>query len=131
MPEPHSADDEPTIILAHQQKAFSDLIATAKVCFSVDRRSMSVRLKTATLIVASTGLGKTHLCAAVAAKMGVPFYHASVGDWVLMGSSARGGAVTMSRIYSFLRSCRYRDGAVIMLDELPAVWDRAHAISKS
>ena len=104
--------------MAHQQKAFDDLVATAKVCFSINRRSMPVRLKTATLIVASSGLGTTHLCAEVAADQGVPYLHTSIGDWILMGSSARGGAVTMTRICSFLRSCRHRDGAVILIDEI-------------
>ena len=118
MLEPDTANYEPRMILPHQQKAFDDLVATAKVCFTFPRKSAPVQLKTATLIVSPSGAGKTFLAAAVAAEMAVPYCHVSVADWVIMGSSARGGAVTLAHICSFLRSCRNRDGAVIMIDEI-------------
>lgn len=106
------------LILAHQQAAFDELVATAKVCFSFDRDSAPVKLRTSTMIIGPTGSGKTWIAEAVAKEMAVDYFHASVSDWILMGSAARGGAVTLSRISTFLRSCKNKPGAVIMIDEI-------------
>ena len=113
-----SASGGSGLILAHQQAAFDELIAIARVCFSFDRSSAPVRLRTSTMIIGPTGSGKTWIAEAVAREMAVDYFHASVSDWILMGSGAKGGAVTLSRICTFLRSCKNKPGAVIMIDEI-------------
>lgn len=113
-----SASGGSGLILDHQQAAFDELIVIARVCFSFDRSSAPVRLRTSTLIIGPTGSGKTWIAEAVAREMAVDYFHVSVSDWILMGSAAKGGAVTLSRICSFLRSCKNKPGAVIMIDEI-------------
>lgn len=113
-----SASGGSGLILAHQRAAFDELVATAKVCFSFDRNSAPVRLRTSTMIIGPTGSGKTWIAEAVAREMTVDYFHASISDWILMGSAAKGGAVTLSRICTFLRSCKNKPGAVIMIDEI-------------
>jgi ATPase family associated with various cellular activities (AAA) len=113
-----SASGGPGFILAHQQAAFDELIAIARVCFSFDRASAPVQLRTSTMIIGHTGSGKTWVAEAVARAMAAEYFHVSVADWILMGSAAKGGAVTLSRICTFLRSCINKPGAVIMIDEI-------------
>jgi len=117
MDEPTTASGGQEIIYAHQQAAFDELVAVGRVRFSFSS-ACPVRMKTSTLIVAPSGSGKTHLSAAVAAELGVPYLRVCISSWMIMGSSGRGGALTLPRICSFLRSCRDKEGAVIMIDEI-------------
>ena len=110
------------VVLRHQRAIYDELLATARVRFSFGGAG-PVRLRTSTLIVAPSGTGKTHLGAAVASGCAVPYLYASVGGWMVMGSSSRGGSQTLPQICAFLRSCRDSEGAVIMLDEIDKLGD--------
>ena len=110
------------VVLHHQRAIYDELLATARVRFSF-RGTGPVRLRTSTLIVAPSGTGKTHLAAALAAGMGVPYLYACVGGWMVMGSSSRGGSQTLPQICAFLRSCRDSEGAIILLDEIDKLGD--------
>lgn len=113
----HAAAGGQGVVLRHQSAIYDQLLATARVRFSFGGAG-PVRLRTSTLIVAPSGTGKTHLAAAVAAGMGVPYLYSCVGGWMVMGSSSRGGSQTLPQICAFLRSCRDGEGAVILLDEI-------------
>jgi len=113
----NAAEGGQGVVLHHQRAIYDELLATARVRFSFGGAA-PVKLRTSTLIVAPSGTGKTHLAAAVASGMGVPYQYACVGGWLVMGSSARGGSQTLPQICSFLRSCRDKEGAVLLLDEI-------------
>ena len=113
----NAAEGGQGVVLHHQRAIYDELLATARVRFSFGGAA-PVKLRTSTLIVAPSGTGKTHLAAAVASGMGVPYLYACVGGWLVMGSSSRGGTQTLPQIYSFLRSCKDSEGAVILLDEI-------------
>ena len=75
-------------------------------------------IRTNSLLIRPTGSGKTFLAQAVADHLGVPFLAISVADWVLVGSSDRGGMNTWPAIVRFLQANRRKEGVVIFIDEI-------------
>lgn len=113
-----NGDNEKRTILPHQRDAFNHLNAVARVCFSVNRESLPVKLRTNCLIIGPSGSGKTYLARAVAEEMEVPFLSISISDWMLIGGTKRGALATWPGIYDFLCKCKNKGGAIIFIDEI-------------
>lgn len=117
------------IILPHQIAVYDRLIEVATACFATTRKSIPLALRTNSLIIGPSGSGKTFLAKTVADHLGVPFLSISVADWILVGSSERGGINTWPAIARFLQSNRKKEGVVIFIDELQhafgdCAWER-------
>lgn len=109
------------IILDHQQAAFDKLVAVGRACFSIQRKTLPIRLRTNTLIIGPSGSGKTHLARAVAEELGAKFLGLAASEWILLGCTARGGAATWPMISEFLNTNHGAEGVVIFLDEIDKV----------
>lgn len=110
--------DSSPFILAHQRPAFENLQAIGRACFSVQRKTIPLGLRTNTLVVGPTGTGKTFLAREVARELGVAFMPLAASNWVLVGCTSRGAEITWSSILNFLYRNRDASGVVIFLDEL-------------
>lgn len=109
------------MIYDYQKPAFEKLLAVAKACFAVQRQTLPIRVRTNTMIIGSSGTGKTHLAHAVATELGAEFLSVSVADWILLGCSGRGGSPTWPLIARFLRRNAKKTGLVIFVDEIDKI----------
>jgi SpoVK/Ycf46/Vps4 family AAA+-type ATPase len=120
----------PPLILAHQRPAYDRLVAVGRACLSIQRQTLPLRPRTNSLIVGPSGSGKTFLARAVAQELGLDFLSLSVGDWILLGCSGRGGSPTWPLILQFLLRNKSAPGCVVFLDEIDKVsgnhstWER-------
>ncbi len=121
------ASDSPPLILRHQQSAYETLLAIGRACFAVERSTIPVNLKTASLIIGPTGSGKTFLASAIASELaaggardagGYPFLPVAISNWVILTGSDRGAQTTWVAIVEFLRRHRNAPGVVIFVDEI-------------
>ena len=81
-PKPTSESAQRTI-LDHQRAAFDKLVAIGKACFAIDRRKLTLRPRTNTLIIGPSGSGKTYLARELARELEVPLLHISISEWIL------------------------------------------------
>lgn len=114
----NTAPDNPPIIFPYQTQVFEQLGRIARTCANVSRSAIPIRLATAHLIIGPTGTGKTHLAKAVAAESGMPFLAISVSDWILLGSSNRGGTQTWPVLLDFIERNLGEPGVIIFIDEI-------------
>ena len=77
-----------------------------------------MKIKACFLLIGPSGCGKTFLARALADEMQVPFLSISVSDWILLGTSNRGGAATWPAIFDFVERSKHKQGAIIFVDEL-------------
>lgn len=106
------------LVFPHQQEAFEQLLEIAQVALNTQWRCFPVRPRTNTLIVGASGVGKTHMALALGETLNIPAILLSVSEWVLMGCSARGAAVTWPKLVEFLHDNRSAEGVIIALDEI-------------
>ncbi|PTX94082.1 hypothetical protein DB345_21215 [Spartobacteria bacterium LR76] len=106
------------IILGHQQAVFDRLVAIGQACVSLSHENLPVRPRYHSLIIGSSGTGKTYLARAVAEALGLAYYYISVSEWILLGCTGRGAQTTWKSIYHFLLRANKHPGAVIFLDEV-------------
>lgn len=93
------------VILPYQQSIFDRLSAVARSCLYVDRKFITcLKLRANFLLTEPTGTGKTFLARALAEEMKVPYLSVSISDWLLLGSTNRGGSCTWPVIFDFLVS---------------------------
>ena len=109
------------MIYDYQKPAFEKLLSVAKACFAVQRQTLSIRVRTNTMIVGPSGAGKTHLARAVAEKCETEFLSVTLGEWIPLGCSGRGGVPTWPVIAKFLLRNRKAAGLVIFVDEIDKV----------
>src|ERR1035437_9608277 len=108
-----------SLILTHLSDAYARLSAIARICFNFPRNSIApYRIRTNSLILAPSGVGKSFLAKAIALDMGMPLLTLSIDEWILLGCSSRGGPSTWPNICEFLIGCKDKDGAIIFLDEV-------------
>ncbi len=93
------------VILPYKQSIFDRLSAVARSCLYVDRKSITcLKLRANFLLVGPTSTVKTFLARALAEEMKVPYLSESISDWLLLGSTNRGGSCTWPVIFDFLVS---------------------------
>ena len=107
-----------TIILPFQQTLFARLCAIARGCLNVDRTTLGIKLRACFLLIGPSGGGKTFLARALAEEMQIPYLTVAVSDWVLLGTTNRGGAATWPAILNFVERSKQKRGAIIYIDEL-------------
>jgi len=115
------ASDSSPLILRHQQSAFETLLAIGRACFAVQRATIPVDLKTASLMIGPSGSGKTFLASAIAKELGAggsAFLPLAISNWVILTGSDRGAQTTWVAIVEFLRRNRHAPGVVIFIDEI-------------
>lgn len=118
--------DKP-FILPYQRPIYDRLSAVARACLYVDRSQFSaIKLRTCFLIIGPTGTGKTFLAHQIARELSVPFLTASTSDWVVLGASHRGSAMTWPMIFKFLSKNKNKQGAIIFIDELDKCQDESN-----
>ncbi len=105
-------------ILPHQEQAFGELLATARVLREQRWQGLSIKPRLNVLVVGSTGTGKTAIVRALAETIGAPLFEVSTGTWVLVGTSARGAVATWPALYQFLK---VNTTGVIFVDEIDKV----------
>jgi len=110
----------------YQQAAFQKLLSVAKACFALQRHTLPIRPRTNTLIIGPSGTGKSHLARTVATELSameleVEFHSVSVGEWVLLGCSGRGGTPSWPVIVRFLKRNHNKSGVVLCADEIDKV----------
>jgi len=117
------------MIYDYQKSAFEKLLAVANACFAARRQTLPIRVRTNTMIIGSSGTGKTHLARAVATELGAEFLPVSIAEWILLGSSTRGRIPTWPVIFRFLQRHHKKAGLVVFVDEIDKVtgdstWER-------
>lgn len=118
MSESETTSQKP-VILPFQQSVFDRLCAVGRGCLNVDRSSfLSVKIRACFMLIGPTGSGKTFLARTLAEEMRVPFLSISISDWILLGSTNRGGAATWPVIFDFVERSKQARGAIIFIDEL-------------
>ena len=109
------------MILEHQRAAFEKLVSVGSACFSSQRKTLPIKLRTNTLLIGPSGSGKSHLARAAAKALGAECLVLSAAEWILLGCSARGGAATWPLIHEFLSNNYKAEGVVIFLDEIDKI----------
>ena len=124
MPETENLENKP-IILPYQQPVYDRLCAIARSCIYVNRSAIGqgygrgrLKIRACFLILGFSGGGKTFLAHSLAAELGVPFLTVAVSDWILLGTSNRGGSATWPAIINFIERAKHKEGAIIFIDEL-------------
>ena len=109
-----------SVILSYQQPVYDRLCRIARACLYVDRRSIkSLNLRSNFLLIGPSGTGKTFLARSLAEEeIQVPYLSISVSDWLILGSSNRGGSCTWPTIFDFLEKNKSSQGAIIFIDEI-------------
>ena len=114
------SDTEP-FILPHQCEAYRRLSAIARACIYSNLSNLPIRIRPAVFVTGPSGSGKTHIARALATSMNLPFFGISISEWILIGSTNRGGVSTWPAICQFLSASTRSDGCVIFLDELDKI----------
>jgi len=112
------APEPAPLIFPHQQKAFDQLCELTQIAAYTQRQCFPIRPRTNALVVGPTGSGKSTIPQLVGRHLDMPCIIVSVSEWVLLGCSARGAAVTWPAIVEFLSKNRARDGVIIAIDEI-------------
>jgi hypothetical protein len=129
-PSSDAPSDSARLIMGHQRQIYERLLAIGRACFSVQRHTLPTRLKTNTLLIGPTGVGKTFLVEAAARELDVPFLPIAISNWVILSGTDRGTQTTWVSIADFLYRNRTAAGVVIFLDEIdkqrhnPSSWDQ-------
>jgi len=112
----------PPTIFPYQRPVFERLLEIAKASFAIERRNHAIRPRASTLIVGPSGTGKSHLARSLARELNAPIFNIAVGEWLILGSSERGGAVTWPSVVQFLLSQEPGKKALIFLDEIDKIY---------
>ena len=118
---PDEKSDTEPFILPHQCEAYIRLSAIARACIYSNLSNLPIRIRPAVFVTGPSGSGKTHIARALATSMNLPFFGISISEWILIGSTNRGGVSTWPAICQFLSGSTRSDGCVIFLDELDKI----------
>lgn len=95
--------------MEYQKPAFEKLLRICRAAQSAIRHQIPIKQRTNTLVIGSSGSGKTHLANAVAnhfgeggGRSGIPMLHLSAHEWIPLGASSRGCEITWKQIARFL-----------------------------
>lgn len=102
-----------------QRRAFAQLIVIGETFFGADWPSLPLRPRFDSLIIGSSGSGKSYLVRAVAAHLTVPCLRVSHGEWIVMGARPHLHP-TVQKITKFILE---NERGIIHIDEL----DKARA----
>jgi len=106
------------IIHPFQKPVYDRLCAIARAVLNVNRSAIGIKVRTCFLLIGPSGCGKTFLAGALASEMQVPALTVAVSDWILLGSSNRGGTSTWPAVFDFIERSKHLEGAIIYIDEL-------------
>ena len=118
---PEENPDTEPFILPHQRMAYDRLSALARACIFTNLADLPIQIRPAVFLTGPSGSGKTHIARALATSMNLPFFSISISEWILIGSTNRGGVSTWPAICQFLAGSTRSDGCVIFLDELDKI----------
>ena len=97
---------------ASQAKAFQRLRVMSSIYFG-GAEHRGVKLRTTSLLVGPSGVGKTHVANALAESLGLPLLRLTVGDWLVSGS--RPEPTTLQTLQKFIGE---HSRCIVFLDEL-------------
>jgi SpoVK/Ycf46/Vps4 family AAA+-type ATPase len=104
-----------SFLAPHQEAPFADLLRTAHLFFHPQWHHLPISPRFHSLIVGSTGTGKTFLGRALAAELDVPLFSLSLSAWMVLGAPNRGAAQTWPTLLEFIHD---RSRGIIFLDEV-------------
>ncbi len=106
-------------IAPHQEATFAALrrTAVAMLCGPAFWAQWPVRPRFHTLLVGSTGTGKSHLAHAIADTLELPIYAVSVPSWICLG--ARSAPQTLRTLVQWMKTSAA--GGIVLLDELDKI----------
>jgi hypothetical protein len=99
----------------YQQAVYRELKELARDYFDFNWHDLPVRPRTAVLIAAASGAGKTFLARHLAAELRLPLLDLQYANWVVTGATSRGAARTLALLYRFVQE---NERGVILFDEV-------------
>jgi SpoVK/Ycf46/Vps4 family AAA+-type ATPase len=100
---------------AYQQAVYEELRELARDYFDFHWHDLPVRPRTAVLLAAASGAGKTFLARHLAAELRLPLLDLQYANWVVTGATSRGAARTLALLYRFVQE---NEKGVILFDEI-------------
>lgn len=104
-------------IWRHQTHVYEKLHALARLCFGVQRSTLPVKLRTNSLLIGPTGVGKSHLVGKIATEHDAEFFCITLSNWIILGGRDRSSQTTWVAILEFLRRHHNRP-VILFVDEL-------------
>ena len=107
------------ILTNTQKKTYDSLRLQARYFFSEDReleKTLSVKLRSNTLIAGPSGAGKTHMLETLSGELGIPLLRLNVAGWIPLG--AKGDSYTWDVVAKFIYS---NDRGIIFVDEFDKI----------
>ena len=99
----------------YQEAVYEELRELARDYFDFHWHDLPVRPRTAVLIAAASGAGKTFLARHLAAELRLPLLDLQYANWVVTGATSRGAARTLAVLYRFVQE---NERGVILFDEI-------------
>lgn len=104
-----------SVVYPHQRKIFEKLLATAQAYFRGEWHDLPIKPRWARLVVAPTGIGKSHLAQCVASACDAAFFGINLASWIPVGCSRSQGRQTVQAVAHILAA---NERTVVMVDEL-------------
>lgn len=103
---------EPT---GYQQAVYRELKELARDYFDFNWHDLPIRPRTAALIAAASGAGKSFLAKHLAAELHLPLLDLQYANWVVTGATSRGATRTLALLYKFIQ---VNEKGIILFDEV-------------
>jgi SpoVK/Ycf46/Vps4 family AAA+-type ATPase len=106
------------VIYPHQRGVFAELQKRAEIYFSGKWIRLPIKPRFHTLIVGSTGTGKTALATNLAEHVGASLHRISASNWIPLGANNRGAKETLT---SLCDAILLEKRSIIFIDEIDKI----------
>lgn len=102
------------ILSPEQQRVVNELLPVARIATDGSREGMTIMPRCHSLIVAPSGVGKSHVARNISKLLGLPCLVLNVGSWVLL--SHKSESWTWTHIVNWVATLQ--NGGILVLDEI-------------